>query len=715
MDNPTPPTASEKIARVIGGGSFTLLPDHSEIRFYKTLPLPGVIILVHGVNSDGEWYDSTEEGLCEGLNDRLSRQPEQMAFSGPTSGRLMAARYTPELTGDGFLAPTRGASNFLAPQDHYSPVIRFRWGYKASKEDIWEYGPNVWLNEQDYWGGGPFANGCSAIADLWSEGLNDRLFLWLTAQHLNPVPGRDVYTCPHRAYYVHAALRLARLIKSIRDRQHDCPVTVMCHSQGNMVGIAAAFLADRLGIQADNYLLCNPPLSLVPDNMMESWVQRGNHDAYGAAGRQSNSARTDTLKHFFSLLRQRAGAAHSDARIDKEMANAVPRQGQPFTAAEDRQRHGLNGNTFGRVTLYCNPHDQVISASTVQGIGWRGMSPDEIQATQGEGVFVQRVFAHGYTVGQAPGQSYRYWEDRWNKDAGAGRDRFWYPPSPTARYSIRQGLQSNQGIIGKILTALSTPFLAPLALLKIPVHADAPKHWSVPIHAPALPNPFLPRAYRYGQITDQFDEGLDPSGNARDASRNKQLKRPDDPYDQHQTRTSQDGSATDAPMGDACSEAQLRYEDRARLRMQARRAGLANADGKVVGEDKPEEVTADYQQWRSEQISQFLVAGVDQNATDHSTIVTNPEHARRAAAYDVAVGVCTLTEKDLRELRVEADWRYAEESHIKHSALYLAEYFRDGTMNGQPLREWIRGGDAVRPDAVIDQRDCPAAKLGGNP
>jgi hypothetical protein len=74
------------------------------------------------------------------------------------------------------------------------------------------------------------------------------------------------------------------------------------------------------------------------------------------------------------------------------------------------------------------------------------------------------VFAHGYTVGQAPGQSYRYWEDRWNKDAGAGRDGFWYPPSPTARYSIRQGLQSNQGIIGKILTALSTPLLAPLAL-----------------------------------------------------------------------------------------------------------------------------------------------------------------------------------------------------------------------------------------------------------
>jgi hypothetical protein len=65
--------------------------------------------------------------------------------------------------------------------------------------------------------------------------------------------------------------------------------------------------------------------------------------------------------------------AHSDARIDEEMANAA-RVGAAFHGRRGPQRHGLNGNTFGRVTLYCNPHDQVISASTVQGIGWRGES-----------------------------------------------------------------------------------------------------------------------------------------------------------------------------------------------------------------------------------------------------------------------------------------------------------------------------------------------------
>ena len=30
------------------------------------LPPARVVIFVHGVNSDGEWYDAAEQGLCEG-------------------------------------------------------------------------------------------------------------------------------------------------------------------------------------------------------------------------------------------------------------------------------------------------------------------------------------------------------------------------------------------------------------------------------------------------------------------------------------------------------------------------------------------------------------------------------------------------------------------------------------------------------------------------
>lgn len=35
------------------------------------LQLPGLVIFVHGVNSEGEWYNYAEKALCDGLNERL--------------------------------------------------------------------------------------------------------------------------------------------------------------------------------------------------------------------------------------------------------------------------------------------------------------------------------------------------------------------------------------------------------------------------------------------------------------------------------------------------------------------------------------------------------------------------------------------------------------------------------------------------------------------
>jgi len=43
------------------------------------MPLPGITIFVHGVNSDGEWYSEAEEGICNGLNERAKRCDEHLA------------------------------------------------------------------------------------------------------------------------------------------------------------------------------------------------------------------------------------------------------------------------------------------------------------------------------------------------------------------------------------------------------------------------------------------------------------------------------------------------------------------------------------------------------------------------------------------------------------------------------------------------------------
>lgn len=71
----------------------------------KQLPLPGVVIFVHGVNSEGEWYKASEEGLCKGLNRRLGRLDDQMKYHGVDAGQLTPAKYTESVTPEGFLNP----------------------------------------------------------------------------------------------------------------------------------------------------------------------------------------------------------------------------------------------------------------------------------------------------------------------------------------------------------------------------------------------------------------------------------------------------------------------------------------------------------------------------------------------------------------------------------------------------------------------------------
>lgn len=132
---------------------------------YLQMPLPGMVIFVHGVNSDGEWFKAAEEGLCKGLNARLGRRHEDMVAACPEGGQLTPASYAEDLTVDGFVNPEKTLKNFILPGKHFSPVIHFRWGYKASSKELQQYGGNIYLNEHNYWGGGPFANGCSALPD----------------------------------------------------------------------------------------------------------------------------------------------------------------------------------------------------------------------------------------------------------------------------------------------------------------------------------------------------------------------------------------------------------------------------------------------------------------------------------------------------------------------------------------------------------------------
>jgi pimeloyl-ACP methyl ester carboxylesterase len=726
IDSPAASPADDPKNICVARKEGVTLFSHAQLDVLMQMPLPGITIFVHGVNSDGEWYEQAEQGLCEGLNNRLARRDQQLKHCGPEAGQLSPARYMAELTPNGFINPEMDARTFIQSDDTFSPVIRFRWGYKANGEELQEFGAGVYLNEENYWGGGPFANGCTSLPDLWGQGLSENMFLWVHVQHLNPTNDRQVYSCPPRPYYVLAAHRLAKLVESIRSKQADVPITIVCHSQGNMVGIAAAFLGDKLPnvtdaaghtgrCVADTYVLCNPPYSLVKDNLADSWSERSMADPQGRTGRQTVNARTKTLAAFFDIIRKQASAQQPTEPINLRMSNKV----HGFTAEADRAKYGLNNSTYGRVTLYCNPHDQVISSTTVQGIGWRGLNDAEITATYGDGVFTQRVFAQGFKVGEQ-GQ-YNYWRNHYlstpEHPLKSDSADFWQPTSPYAKYSVAKGLEASQGwgrILSWPMTVLSAPLIiVALRVVKTRINALPPTDWTVPLRAPDLPEPFAPKSVRFGIASEQFDQGFDAPGEYRNRDRiHERMLAQDDPYTG--SRTTEDGKRTDIPQGDGRGEAGLQQEHHAYLRMQAKREGRYKNDQKVEAEDKPDTANADYREWRSKKLKTLMADTLDTHATDHSTIMTNPMHAERALAYDVAIGNCDIREEDLHQLRIAADWRFVGGLKNGDAHKVFFEYFDTGYFRGESAYDWAHA-NCKMPDTITDEREwAPAPKWEGN-
>lgn len=616
--------------------------------------LPGIVIFVHGVNSDGEWYSAAEEGLVKGLNQR-------MGLAG-TTAEFRPVVYAAELRPDGTLSDDFKGKTFISDPGR-SPVIRFRWGYKAagsdgtpgSDDEKQVYGSKIYLDEQDAWGGGPFQNGTSALPYMWDAGLDDRVFWWLYA-NMFPVDGREVYACPPRSYFAHAAHRLKELIKAIRAKQHDCPITVVCHSQGNMVTLAAALMGEAEGAMADTYVLCNPPYSL--QSLGQDRIV--NHDARSAQGQFGSVSAEDRQETFKSFLaRVKACAKPGMASQPLDLINRFHGHIKPGTTEYSFKldefptnvatipQPGVDRDNRGRVFLYCNPHDQVIGVSPVEGIGWRGLDAGQLGAVGAEGVFHQRVWAMPggqqtplFSVG-APewtGKAYRYVED--NHDP----KRFWSPDPPTMKFVL--SLNEDQGFFSKIITILTAPVFivatrvgSAFGLLSL--NNTPPKSWAVPITAPVLPEPVTPYAVHYERgekVEGDFDQGKDPSKAALTVAQPGLA--PDDLLA---------GQDLSGGQGNADTEASLRKELNARIRRLKAHADKGHA-----------EFTPNDQR---EALAKMLAE--NPNATDHSTILTNARHAEKALAYDVAIGWLNpqkISGKDFLAFRQFANWMFVDEA-----------------------------------------------------
>lgn len=629
----------------IASGTFPTVPTSAAESFVGKTPaqmhLPGVIIFVHGVNSMGEWFSETEQGLCEGLNQRLARTPDKMVRSGVAAGCLQPNEYGSEIDEKGVL--TRAdAGDFFKSVGNHSPVIRFRWGYRCGPDELDTFESEVMLNRDDAWGGGPFQNGTSCLSDLWSEGLNDRLFLSINAQRLNPT-SRQVYHCPSRRYMVHAAQRLADLIADIRATQPGCPITVVCHSQGNMVGTAAALLAKSPGDVADNYVLCNPPYSVEKLMMYNLANPRSSYTRVPGHGRgtpetQIVPVETRTAANRIATLKQFIERIHARGEQTKGL--------QPLDKINERIENTQNGTTYfkladtanyaagqdrdnrGKVFLYVNPHDQVIGSSSIEGIGWKGVTQAQL-AQLGPDTFLQRVWAQDFAVGDPASTTYHYWQNHWNQ-AGIQQDKnnFWYPQAPKIKWFFENGRYDESAlgkgsawILGGLTNLLGLKFKSamgsPLRVNNLP---DADHQ--VPVNAPPVPavdgDYLKPRSARAGQYEgtmthSRFDEALDDAKPVRDGE-------------------------------DSTAKRELLMEDNAMARMSTAQEARNQQSG-----------------WADRRMAAWLNAA-PQNATDHSTILKNPEHAKRVLAYDVAIGVAQIPPAKWAEWRERAHWRFVKPS-----------------------------------------------------
>ncbi|EDT43577.1 conserved hypothetical protein [Burkholderia ambifaria MEX-5] len=237
-------------------------------------------------------------------------------------------------------------------------------------------------------GGGPFQNGTNNLPQLWSYEGFKRYVLRFDMESLNTEADRQLQDSPPRTYYAHAAQRLADLIDRIRD---ECPrdtVTVMSHSQGTMIALAATALCKTRA--PDAVFVMNSPYAL--DDKITDALTCG-------VERPTPDARINTFRNIANRIKQ---DKHVFTETELKQLQCGASEDMDFWRPDNRRKSGVHErDNHGRLYVYFTPHDRVMGATPLQSIGWQGVD-DKLLAELGDTV-KQRMLARGTPVGDAPG------------------------------------------------------------------------------------------------------------------------------------------------------------------------------------------------------------------------------------------------------------------------------------------------------------------------
>ncbi|MBV8157698.1 MAG: DUF3274 domain-containing protein [Dyella sp.] len=402
-DTTTTPRESKTATRVVPmqrdahGNPFWesyITPASYGVRAEAQIPphMPGVIIFVHGVNSEGEWYDAAERALCDGLNERLGLTETEFKLT--TNSYLDSDSNTQEMH----------ERRYDSSKPGRSPVIRFYWGYRDPGEKPGRYrvplrnlkGTDFWRRDKEdhgpwFWGGGAFQNGTNNLQQMWcGKGFKRKIgpLGIVDLEALNTEPERQLQDAPMRDYYPHAAKRLANLIDRIRNTYPHDTITIMSHSQGTMIAMAATALCETRA--PDALFVMNSPFAL-DDNVMSDYATSGDD-------RPTAEARVRTFRNIANRIK--TDKRELDERLKGLLQVGVDRDGKPWRPDARINDDLTERDNHGRLYVYFSPHDRVMGLTTIQSIGWQGL-PDALVAEL-DGTVYQRMLARLTPCGDEP-------------------------------------------------------------------------------------------------------------------------------------------------------------------------------------------------------------------------------------------------------------------------------------------------------------------------
>ncbi|ASU41635.1 hypothetical protein hmeg3_24120 [Herbaspirillum sp. meg3] len=226
------------------------------------------------------------------------------------------------------------------------------------------------------------------MQQLWNKEGFSRHVLGFDMQHLNTEVERQLNDAPPREYFAHAAQRLANLIDTIREQSLNS-VTLLSHSQGTMIALAATLLCKKR--PPDAVMLMNSPYALT-DKITDALTVGGD--------RPTDGARLRTLQAIVDKLRPNQ-QFFNQKRLDCLRVGATKCGQMHFWKPDIVHPCGTpERDNHGRLYNYFNPHDRVMGSTPLQSIGWQGIPGGVLFGMQD--VVKQRMLARGTSCGDEP-------------------------------------------------------------------------------------------------------------------------------------------------------------------------------------------------------------------------------------------------------------------------------------------------------------------------